>query len=301
MALSDLTLLVTGSAGILGRRLTPILAEDHRVIASIHRSELKLDQPASLKVEECDLTDTDAAARLIDETNPDVVINCAAMTDVDGCEENSVLADRVNSGVVKNLLHAISKQETYFVQISTDYVFDGKVGPYPEDSATNPVNIYGQTKLDGEASVRSWEGRSLVVRTSALYDCHSTEKANLFASTYNRLRNGEPVNAASDLYCNPIWTVNLARAVKEAVEKQTCGILNIAGAAYLSRYQFSMSIAKHYGFPSKLVNRLLLADMNRRAERPLRAGVDISLASKTLKTELLSPDEVFSLSDFNPD
>lgn len=301
MAPSDLTILVTGSAGILGRRLAPILAEDHRVIASIHRNELKLDQPTTLKVKKCDLTDTDAAARLIDETNPDIVINCVAMTDVDGCEENPVLAERVNSGVVKNLLHAVSKEDTYFVQVSTDYVFDGKAGPYPEDSAANPINMYGQTKLDGEAAVRSWEGRSLVVRTSALYDCHSTEKANLFASTYNRLRNGQPVNAASDLYCNPIWTVNLASALKEAVDKQACGILNIAGPAYLSRYQFSMVIAEHYGFPSELVNRLSLADLNRRAERPLRAGVDISLTSKILKTELLSPDEVFSLSDFNPD
>ncbi len=301
MAPSDLTILVTGSAGILGRRLTPILAEDHRVIASIHRNGLKLDQPTTLEVKKCDLTDTDAAARLIDETNPDIVINCVAMTDVDGCEENPVLAESVNSRVVKNLLNAINKEETYFVQISTDYIFDGRAGPYPEDSATNPINMYGQTKLDGETSVRSWEGRSLVVRTSALYDCHSTEKANLFASTYNRLKNGEQVNAASDLYCNPIWTVNLARALKEAVEKRACGILNIAGPAYLSRYQFSALIAEHYGFSPELVKRLPLADLKRRAERPLRAGVDISLTSKILKTELLSPDEVFSLPDFNPD
>jgi dTDP-4-dehydrorhamnose reductase len=301
MAPSDLTILVTGSAGILGRRLTPILAEDHRVIASIHRNELKLAHPATLEVKKCNLTDVDAAARLIDETKPDIVINCAAMTDVDGCEENPVLAESVNSGVVKNLLRAINREVTYFVQISTDYVFDGKAGPYPENSAANPVNIYGQTKLDGEAVARSWEGRSLVVRTSALYDCHSTENANLFASTYNRLHDGKPVSAASDLYCNPIWAANLARALKEAVEKQIRGILNIAGPAYLSRYQFSMAIAEHYEFPRGLVKRLSLAELNRKAQRPQRAGVDISLASKVLDTKLLSPAEVFSVSDFNPD
>jgi dTDP-4-dehydrorhamnose reductase len=301
MAPSDLTILVTGSAGILGRRLTPILAEDQRVIASIHRNELKLAHPATPEVKKCDLTDNDAAARLIDETNPDIVINCAAMTDVDGCEENPELAARVNTGVVKNLLHAISKEETYFVHISTDYVFDGEAGPYPERAAANPLNIYGKTKLDGEAAVRSWVGRSLVVRTSALYDCHSTEKANLFASTFNRLCDGQPVSAASDLYCNPIWAVNLARALKEAVEKQTCGILNIAGPAYLSTYQFSMAIAEHYGFPHELVKRLPLAELNRKAQRPLRSGVDVSLASEILNTELLSPEEVLSLSDFDPD
>jgi len=300
MAPSDLTILVTGSAGILGRRLTPILAEDHHVIASIHRSKLKLDQTATLEVKKCDLTDTDAAARLIKETNPDIVINCAAMTDVDGCEENPVLAESVNSGVVNNLVQILSR-DTYFVQISTDYVFDGKTGPYPENMAANPLNIYGKTKLDGEAAVRSWGGRSLVVRTSALYDSHSTERANLFASTYNRLRDGQPVNAASDLYCNPIWAANLARALKEAVEKRTYGILNIAGPAYLSRYQFSMAIAEYYGFPRELVKRMTLAVLKRRAQRPLCAGVDISSTSKILQTELLSPVEVFSLSDFNPD
>ena len=94
---------------------------------------------------------------------------------------------------------------------------------------------------------------------------------------------------------------NLAPALKEAVEKRICGILNIAGPAYLSRYQFSMAIAEHYGFPHELVKRLTLAELNRRAQRPLRAGVSILLASELLKTELLSPDAVFSLSDFNPD
>jgi len=301
MAPSKLTILITGSAGILGRRLTPILADSHQVIALIHRDELQLSQPAALDVKRCDLTDADATAQLVDEADPDVVVNCAAMTDVDGCEENVGLADRVNSGIVKNILLAVSKEKTYFVQISTDYIFDGEAGPYPEGSKPNPINVYGKTKLDAETLVKSWGGRSLIVRTSALYDCHSTEKANLFASTYNRLQDGRQVVAASDLYCNPIWAVNLAEALDEVIEERTSGIINIAGPEYISRYRFSVTIAEHYGFRPNLVSGKPVAELKRRAPRPLRAGVDIARAISILRTDLLSPNEVFSSPGFKPD
>jgi dTDP-4-dehydrorhamnose reductase len=300
MAHSDLTVLVTGSAGILGRRLVPILADEHNVIALFHRNGPHVSRAAELDVVRCDLSDTTATARLISKIDPDVIVNCAALTDVDGCERNPELAERVNSGAVRNLLDAARSDRAYFVQISTDYVFDGRSGPYPEDSVANPINVYGRTKLEGETAVQSWQGRSLIVRTSALYDCHSTVRANLFAAAYNRLRNGDRVAAASDLYCNPIWAVNLSWALKEVIEMQTLGVINIAGSAYLSRYQFAETVARRYGLPTELVEQVSLADLGRTAPRPLKAGVDITKASGMLRTQLLPPSDVFQLSDFRP-
>lgn len=301
MARSDLRVMVTGSAGVLGRRLTPLLAGEYHVTAVIYRNSLQSEESPNLDIRKCDLTDIDATARLVDHTDPDIIINCAAMTDVDGCEDNPELAHRINCGIAENLLKTSDSKKTYFVQVSTDYLFDGKVGPYTEDAAPNPLNVYGRTKWEAEKIIRAWSGDSLIVRTSALYDCFALERANLFASIYARLKSGQIVKAASDLYCNPIWSQNLSMALKEAIKNRITGILNIAGREYLTRYRFACTIAEQFGFPSKIVREVPLSELNRRANRPCRAGVDITKASEILQTKLLSPSEAFAHPDFQPE
>ncbi len=301
MAPSELRIIVTGAAGLLGRRLVGVLAKRHRVFATIHRNALSPAEAPNVEVKSCDLVDGDAVARLLDQAVPDVVINCAAMTDVDGCEGDPQCAERLNSGIVENLLRAAADGETRIVQISTDYIFDGKAGPYPENSPACPLNVYGNTKLAGESAISAWGGKSLILRTSALYDCGPPAgKADLFTSTYDRLDRGERVTVASDLFCNPIWVLNLAEAIAEAIDKSISGILNIAGPEYLSRCRFSRIIAAHYGFATHTIDCIPVVELGRRAIRPLRAGLDISRASTVLRTRLLSPNEAFSHPDFDP-
>jgi len=295
----DLRIMVTGAAGLLGLRLTTLLSEKFHVIAVTHQHEFPGNISEELQAVKCDLTGRASVRRLVHDFEPDVVINSAAMTDVDACEENQILANKANCDIVAHLIDAIKLDKTRFVQISTDYLFDGRNGPYPEEAVPNPLNVYGRTKLAAERLVREWNGESLIVRTSALFDSKNHGKANLFTAVHSRLRSGETVKVASDLYCNPIWTLNLSAAILETVEQGLTGIINIAGSEYLSRYDFALSVAHEYGFPQQLVQAVPLASLNRKAERPLKAGVDVTRASKLLHTGLLSPAETFVKFDFN--
>lgn len=285
---------------MLGSRLVASFAKQHRVTAVIHTSAFPTEPPEIAMIAKCDLTDRNAAKALIEASACDVVVNSAAMTDVDDCEENADLASRINCGIVAKLLDVVDPERIRFVQISTDYLFDGESGPYPEDASPNPLNVYGQTKLEAEQLIENWAGYKLIVRTSALYDSIGRGKANLFTSVYDRLLKGETVNAASDLFCNPIWTVNLSNAIVEAIELQAAGILNIAGSEYMSRHDFALQVARSFNLPAELVRAVPLASLNRKARRPLKAGVDAAKASGLLETKLLAPSEIFSLSDFIP-
>lgn len=285
---------------MLGRRLVHVLAMDHDVVAVTNEMDLDVSAEESIRKAKYDLTGVEATAKLLDDVSPDVIVNCAAMTDVDGCETNPVLARKVNCGIVESIVGLMDRQNTYFVQISTDYLFDGKSGPYSEEAETNPINVYGKTKLEAEATVASFAAKYIIIRTSALYDSMNSKRANLFSSLYAPLSQRKTVKAASDLYCNPIWTLNLARAISEAIDLNLHGILNIAGDEYLTRYEFACKLAKSFGFSTDLVKPVNLADLKRSAPRPLKAGVDVAKARMILKTELLAPKQVFSHPEFSP-
>lgn len=286
--------MVTGAAGLLGSRLAELLSQKYRVVAVIHQHEFPGEDSEDIQIVKCDLTDRASARSLVQDCEPNVIINSAAMTDVDACEEHHILANMLNCDVVAHMLDAIGDDEIRFVQISTDYLFDGRNGPYAEDAVPNPVNVYGRTKADAEQFVHEWKGESLIVRTSALYDSESHGSADIFATAYSRLQSGKVVRAASDLYCNPIWTVNLSDAIAEAINLGLSGIINIAGSEYLSRYDFATSVAREYGFRQKLIQAVPISSLNRKAVRPLKAGLDITRASKLLHTRLLTPSEAFA-------
>lgn len=294
MATSDRRFLITGSAGLLGGRLVPLAAARNPVFAIFHREEPEYDDYTNMQLVECDLTDPEWTREAIEYANPTVIINCAAMTNVDGCEDDRALARKLNAGIVENILTCISN-DLYFVQLSTDYLFDGRSGPYPEDAAPNPINVYGLTKLEGEAIVRARGGKSLIVRTSALYDSDDRGRANLFASVYEGLQKGDYVKAAEDLFCNPIWVSTLSEAILEAVDKNLTGVLNIAGSVYMSRFEFAQIVAEHYDYPANLIESVPVESLGRAATRPNNAGVDVSKALGLLRTRLISPSEAFQL------
>ncbi len=288
-------ILITGASGLLGRRLIPVFTDDYDVTAVVFRNSLIESSGVDARV--CDLTDHRQAEQLLAEIAPAIIINCAATTDVDGCESDPAMAYRLNCGIVENLLNAASSHDLYFVQISTDYIFGGGDGQYAEQTVPNPLNTYGRTKLQAEEAVRKSGIDALVIRTCALYDCGHAGKTNLFSSTYDRLKKGETVRVASDLYCNPMWTANLAESIREAVSLHLTGIIHIAGPEYLSRYEFSSLVARHFGFTDSLVEAIELSGLARAAKRPLRAGLDISLALETLSTKPLPLAEAFALID----
>ncbi len=224
---------------------------------------------------EADVTRFQALALCIDALAPDVVVHCAACTDVDACESHVALAARVNAEGTQLLGQAFRGPIVY---ISTDYIFDGQAGPYGEDAAPNPIGVYGWSKLGGEIAIRNRkEARDLIVRTTVLFDELSP---NFVTNVIARLRAGETIYLPEDLRGSPTYVPHLANGILAAIERGVSGILNLAGSRVMSRYELGLAIAGQWNFDRSLVKPLkeLRQDYSYPAPRPPRAGLLVDKA-----------------------
>ncbi len=230
-----------------------------------------------------DLTNVNSIEDTILKEMPDVVVNAAAYTNVDGCEENKRDAFLVNGKAVGNMARACSVTDSYFIHISTDYVFDGANGNYTEDDTPNPVNYYGVSKLMGEAYALSYDD-SLVIRTSGVYGI----KMNFPLYVVKTLREGGTVNCI-DSYYSPIHATLLAESIKELIEKRMYGILNVSGER-LSRYDFALKIKKSLDIKTGNIY-LVNNSPNLKAKRPYDSSLKNDKAKKILSTKFYDTDK----------
>ncbi len=230
-----------------------------------------------------DLTNLNSIEDIIRKEKPEVVINAAAHTNVDGCEENKREAFLINGKAVGNMARVCSATRSYFIHISTDYVFDGERGNYTEDDIPNPVNYYGVSKLMGEAYALSYDD-SLVIRTSGVYGI----KMNFPLYVVKTLKEGGTVNCI-DSYYSPIHATLLAEAIKELIEKRAYGILNVSGER-LSRYEFALKIKKTLDIKSGNVS-LVYSSQNLKARRPYDSSLLNEKAKKMLSTKFYNTDK----------
>lgn len=262
--------LIIGASGQLGRFLYEILkSRGYEVVGTYNSratSDVKLDVTDYVKLED-----------LIIKLRPDIIINSAAMVDADGCEIDRARCYAVNAEAVKHMSKAASVIKAYFVQVSTDYVFDGEKGLYREEDPPDPVNYYGLAKLIGEAYALSYD-YSLVVRTSGVY---SGYKSNFPKFVIERLVAGQQVNAVADSYYSPIHAKQLAFAIVELAEQRRTGIIHVAGER-MSRYELALMIVEAARLPRELVKPVKLAEMNWRARRPRDSSLDINKARSYL-------------------
>ncbi len=193
---------------------------------------------------EADITYPFALAGALEAIKPDVVINCAAKTDVDACEgKDMVAAARVNAQGVKILSDVFARK---IVQISTDFVFDGRHGPYDEDAQPCPINLYGWSKLGGELALINSRNEPgyLIVRTTWLFDAASSNPATVFA---RELARGNTIFASPFMLTTPTYVPHLAAGILAAVEQGVSGILNLAGSRLVSRFEFAYWVANAMG------------------------------------------------------
>ena len=225
-----------------------------------------------------DITERSDVERAINKINPDIIINCAAYTDVDGSERNKDLAHKVNVVGLQNLIHA-SDHDTYFVQISSDYVFEGDAGPYSEDDHTYPVNYYGKTKLEAENILRGSRRKFLIIRTNVIYSEDLNIKANYFAWVYKSLLNKKSISVVNDQTSNPAYVSHLAQAIFQCIILNTEGIYHYGSDNYLSRYEFSMEIANIFELDNSLITSIDTKQLTQDipsyiAKRPRHSGLN---------------------------
>lgn len=254
--------LITGADGQLGRELRKLYPD---AIGTSH-------DPS--KMFYLQIEDQNAIIKLLERERPDVVVNCAALTNVDRCEKEKENAYKVNALAVRSLALECRRIGAKLVYISTDYVFDGIDGNYPEDASPNPVNYYGLSKLAGEHFAFSAE-ENLVVRTSGVFGY--SNNFPLFA--YNKLKNGEVVKAIEGFY-SPIHAENLAKGVKKLIDLNEVGIINVAGER-ISRMTLALTIAEFFNYDKNLIAESDTVQ-NLQARRPFDSSLNITKARKLI-------------------
>jgi dTDP-4-dehydrorhamnose reductase len=254
--------LVTGKNGQLGQSINKIVIENQYddEFIFVGRDELDLSREASI-------------VSYFDNNNFDVIINCAAYTTVDKAEEEVELANQVNHLAVKQLAEISKAQQVKLIHISTDYVFDGKSDkPYKETDVTNPINVYGQTKLAGEQAVQeAMLTNAIIIRTSWVY----SEFGNNFVGTMLRLgKERDELNVVSDQVGSPTYATDLANAILEIIQnkefkgaKQTTQIYHYSNEGEISWYEFAKEIFKITKIECK-VNPVKTSQYPAIAERP---------------------------------
>lgn len=286
--------IITGSAGLLGTALLNKIVPHYDVLGVYFRTEPEAASTDNLHFEKADLTDADTVSKLIKEYEPETIVNSAGWVDVDGCESDKLRAEESNFRIVKNIVDTIQSANIYLIQISTDYIFDGRDHPGRINDRPAPLNYYGHTKLQAEEYIKNNFSYYMIARTCALLGNPRLGRTNLINYFYDKLGGNQEVMAPDDLYANPIWVDNLAEMILESVQKKIRGINHLGGADYLSRYEFARILAEVFGFDGELVRPLSASSQNRPARRPQYAGLDISTTVPQFETKFLPVREALT-------
>jgi len=284
------TVLITGSNGLLGQKLVKDFQPHYKVIACDLQSESFFHFP-NLSYESLDITNRRQLGFHISFYHPQVIINTAAYTDVDGCEIHKDKAWAVNVRGVKNLVNFCKEQKIKFIQLSTDYIFDGEDGPYSEEDPSKPVNFYGETKLESERIIKEGGIAFLIIRTNVLYGFGKNVKPNFLLWLLEKLSQNKKIKIVTDQFNNPTLADNLSLGILEMVKKSISGTYHIAGSEYLSRYDFAIKVASKFNFDKNNILPAKTELLQQKAKRPYKGGLKIDKAQNILETKLLNVDQ----------
>lgn len=289
--------LVTGANGLVGSRLVRLLAlEGHRVTAmgrGARRFE-RVSGPAGAAAMDpgyldVDLGDAAGLTRAVFDARPEVIINPAGMTDVDGCERDPDGAWVANVEGVATLCRAARKLGARLVHVSTDYVFDGEAGPYDVDALPNPRGVYALTKHAGEQAVKALAapGSWAIARTAVVYGWPSAGKNNFGSWLVEALRAGKEVKLFADQWVSASLALNVAEMLAELAQKRLAGVWHLAGAEVVDRVTFGQRLCARFGFDPALIVPSRMADVKLLSPRPAQAGLVVARTAQALEARPL--------------
>lgn len=268
---------ITGGSGLLGERLATV-AKDDDELTLVHNSN-----PTDNSIK-CDITNEKEVKESIEKENPDVIIHCAAMTNVDLCEDETELAYKVNGDGTGYLAKAANDIDAKIIYVSTDFVFDGQRGYYKEDEKVNPLGIYAKSKYDGEVQLEKYSDDWAIARVSVLYGWHS--RLNFTTWVIEQLRQKNEINIVTDQINSPTLADNAAEAIFKIAEKDKNGIFHTAGNDAINRFDFTKKIADAFDLDDSLINPTTSTQFVQKAPRPRDSSLNVNKVEKELDMKM---------------
>ncbi len=288
-------ILITGSSGLLGQKLLTTLHKETNRLSGIDLTDRSLVVDVPHRYSRIDLTVRKTSVDAICEMKPQVIVHTAAMTAVDRCEQEKELCWNTNVVATENVVTAAQKIGARLIFISSDYVFDGKNGPYTEDSLPNPINFYGRSKLAAENIIRGADISWTIIRTIVLYGVGINTRASFVTWLLDQLRAGKPSSIVDDQWGNSAIADDLASGIDRIITLQRDGIFNIANHGYMSRFEFARLIADKFQLNRGLIAPISTAALDQPAGRPLHSGLDVRKAERELHTSFRTTEEALML------
>lgn len=278
-------ILVTGSNGLLGQKLTDAILKkgtQFNLIATGKGSNRHLLQEGYIYTE-MDITDEQSIHNVVSKYRPDAIINTAAMTNVDVCETQKEECWLLNVTAVANLITVCKEYNIQLIHLSTDFIFDGADGPYTEEATPNPLSYYGKSKLEAEELLKQSDIHYTILRTIIVYGIvNDMSRSNIVLWAKGALEKGNPINVVNDQWRMPTLAEDLADICLLAVEKEARGVYNASGKDMMSILELVERVADYYGLDKSLIKPISSESLNQAAKRPVRTGFILDKSIKEL-------------------
>lgn len=272
-------LLVIGASGLVGSAVYKYPQKLYNVFGTYFTQ--KRDNLLHL-----DITNKQEVNELLNKIKPDIIVHSAALPAVDYCEEHQKESWNINVEGTKNIVNVGKNINSKIVFISTDYIFDGKNGPYSEEDIPNPISFYGNIKLECENIVKEYKNY-LIIRTTGIYGFETAGK-NFVLSLIKNNKAGNIAKIPVDQYSNPTLSDNIADAIIKLCQKNIIGIYNVGSSEFINRYEFALKISRIFNLNQKLITPITTTELKQKAQRPLLSGLKTDKIKNNINIKLFS-------------
>ncbi|MCB0494631.1 MAG: NAD(P)-dependent oxidoreductase [Cyclobacteriaceae bacterium] len=285
--------LITGANGLLGQKLVELMIKDSSLeVIATARGANRLPINDGYTFISLDITSKSQVLSVVEKVKPEVVVNTAAMTNVDQCELEKEAGWHANVDSVAYLVEACEQNNCFLLHLSTDFIFDGTKGPLTEEEEPNPVNYYGEGKLAAEKLVKQSGLKWAIARTVLVYGVVSDmSRSNIILWVKNSLEQGKSIKVVDDQWRTPTLAEDLATGCYLIAKRKAEGIFNISGKDMLTPYDMAIKVKNYFNLDGSLISRADSSTFSQPAKRPPKTGFVIDKARKELGYNPHSFDE----------
>lgn len=276
-------ILITGSNGLLGQKLVKLLCDEGVDVIATSRGDNRLPNEDQYQYQSLDIVNRQQVLDIVSKYKPDVLINTAAMTNVDQCESEKEACWELNVNAVKYLIEACEIIGSHLLHVSTDFIFDGSHGPLTEEETPNPISYYGESKLAAEKLVMGSKINWSIARTVLVYGiAHDMSRSNIVLWVKNSLEAGKAINVVNDQWRTPTLAEDLAMGCYLIASQSAKGIYNISGEEMMTPYDIAIKTAEYFNLNKSLISETDGSKFTQPAKRPPKTGFVINKAKSEL-------------------